>query len=196
MVVTSGGAGRCLTVGGGDAWRKPGFRQTDRHPVTCGSWDDAQEYRFLAHSHDLGSRTVTRILVLLVLLLSAVPAAAQDRIALAGPMRFSTEDVALVGWFTGAQADLWRVEPFAYLSEDVGVWALQAGAAVPVWRGALGRLSLRFGADVVLGGPAVEPGAHPLVGVGGRLGRRYGVAASVDRAPEYTLMRVGIFVRW
>lgn len=139
---------------------------------------------------------MTRILVPLVLLLSAVPAAAQDRTALAGPMRFSTEDVAFVGWFAGAQADLWRVEPFAYFSEAVGVWALQAGVAVPVRRGALGRLSLRFGADVVLGGPAVEPGAHPLVGVGGRLGRRYGVAGSVDRAPGYTLMRAGLFARW
>ena len=29
---------------GGDCWRDPGFPQTDRHPVTCVSWDDAQAY--------------------------------------------------------------------------------------------------------------------------------------------------------
>ena len=38
---TGGGAGNCF---GGDSWRAPGFPQTDRHPVTCVSWDDAQEY--------------------------------------------------------------------------------------------------------------------------------------------------------
>lgn len=52
------------------------------------------------------------------------------------PMRFSTADVAFVGWFAGAHADLWLVEPFGYLSEDVDVWALATGAAVPVGRGA------------------------------------------------------------
>ena len=39
-----GAAGRCLTYGEGDSWRDPGFPQTDRHPVACVSWDDAQEY--------------------------------------------------------------------------------------------------------------------------------------------------------
>ena len=42
---TGGGAGGgCIALGGGDSWRNPGFPQTDRHPVTCVSWDDAQEY--------------------------------------------------------------------------------------------------------------------------------------------------------
>ena len=40
---TGGGAGGgCISYG--DSWRAPGFPQTDRHPVTCVSWDDAQEY--------------------------------------------------------------------------------------------------------------------------------------------------------
>ena len=43
---TGGSAGGwCLTTRNGDgSWRNPGFRQADRHPVTCVSWDDAQEY--------------------------------------------------------------------------------------------------------------------------------------------------------
>ena len=42
---TGGGAGGgCDAFGDGDSWRNPGFRQTNRHPVTCVSWDDAQEY--------------------------------------------------------------------------------------------------------------------------------------------------------
>ena len=39
---TDGGAGSCTQFG--DTWRDPGFIQTDRHPVTCVSRDDAQEY--------------------------------------------------------------------------------------------------------------------------------------------------------
>ena len=35
--------GGCITLGGG-SWRDPGYPQTDRHPVTCVSWDDAQAY--------------------------------------------------------------------------------------------------------------------------------------------------------
>ena len=42
---TGGGAGGgCTTLRGVGSWRDPGFPQTDRHPVTCVSWDDAQEY--------------------------------------------------------------------------------------------------------------------------------------------------------
>ena len=42
---TGGGAGGgCITFSDGDSWRNPGFPQTDRHPVTCMSWDDAQAY--------------------------------------------------------------------------------------------------------------------------------------------------------
>ena len=39
-----GAGGGCSAISGGDSWRDPGFPQTDRHPVTCVSWDDAQEY--------------------------------------------------------------------------------------------------------------------------------------------------------
>ena len=39
---TGGGADDCAYDRG--SWRNPDFAQTDRHPVTCVSWDDAQEY--------------------------------------------------------------------------------------------------------------------------------------------------------
>ena len=39
-----GAGGGCVTLGDGDSWQNPGFAQTDRHPVTCVSWDDAQAY--------------------------------------------------------------------------------------------------------------------------------------------------------
>ena len=41
---TGVGADDCIVLGTGISWRDPGFSQTDRHPVTCVSWDDAQAY--------------------------------------------------------------------------------------------------------------------------------------------------------
>ena len=39
-----GGGGGCNTYGLEGSWRAPGFSQTDRHPVTCVTWDDARAY--------------------------------------------------------------------------------------------------------------------------------------------------------
>ena len=38
------GGSRCFNMGGQVSWRDPGFPQTDRHPVSCMSWTDAQAY--------------------------------------------------------------------------------------------------------------------------------------------------------
>ena len=140
-----------------------------------------------------------RRLILIALLAAAtcVPAAAQERVVLGGPMRFSADSgPAFMGWFVGGSGDVWRIEPFGYLSEDADVWAVVTGVAVPVRRGCWWRFSVRFGTEIVLHGTAVEPGAHPLIGAGVRLGSRYGFTASVDRAPDFTLIRAGVFIRW
>ena len=41
---TGGTGGDCANIGVRRSWRDPGFPQTDRHPVTCMSWNDAQAY--------------------------------------------------------------------------------------------------------------------------------------------------------
>ena len=45
VAATGGGTGgRCTSWGDERSWRAPGFSQTERHPVTCVSWNDAQAY--------------------------------------------------------------------------------------------------------------------------------------------------------
>ena len=59
---TGGGAGRgCFGSGDGSSWRNPGFPQTDRHPVTCMSLEDAQAYvSWLSHTSGEAYRLPTR----------------------------------------------------------------------------------------------------------------------------------------
>ncbi len=134
------------------------------------------------------------IAAILVLFALATPAAGQ--VATGGVMRFATDEVAFIGGFGGVAADVWLVEPFAYLSYDAGVWAIQAGAAAPVVRLETVRVSIRFGTSTAVSGPAVEPDIHPTIGAGVRLGGRFGVMAEVDRARAFTLTRGGLFVSW
>ena len=122
------------------------------------------------------------------------PAAAQ--VAAGGVMRFATDEVAFIGGFAGVAADVWLIEPFGYLSHDAGVWAIQAGASVPVVRLETVRVSIRLGTSTAIAGPAVEPNVHPTIGAGVRIGRRFGVLAEVDRARAFRLLRGGLFVGW
>ena len=131
-----------------------------------------------------------------ILLVFALATPAAGQVATGGVMRFATDEVAFIGGFGGVAADVWLVEPFAYLSYDAGVWAIQAGAAAPVVRLETVRVSIRFGTSTAVSGPAVEPDIHPTIGAGVRLGGRFGVMAEVDRARAFTLTRGGLFVGW
>ena len=111
-------------------------------------------------------------------------------------MRFATADVAFNGGFGGVVFEVWRVEPFGYVSHDAGVWAIQAGVSAPVVRRETVQIAIRLGTSTAIAGPAVEPNVHPTVGAGVRVGRRFGVLAEVDRAKAFTLLRGGLFVGW
>ena len=143
---------------------------------------------------DRAPGTARAVLLLLLALALAPPAAAQ--VALGGVMRFATAEVAFHGGFGGVAFDVWHVEPYGYLSQDAGVWAIQAGVAAPVVRRERVRVSLRLGTSPAIAGPAVEPNVHPTVGAGVRVGRRVGALAEVDRAQAFTLLRAGVFVGW
>ena len=137
-----------------------------------------------------------RASILAFLLFFALEGPAAAQVATGGVMRFATDEVAFIGWFAGVAADVWLIEPFGYLSHDAGVWAIQAGASVPVVRLETVRVSIRLGTSTAIAGPAVEPNVHPTIGAGVRIGRRFGVLAEVDRARALTLSRGGLFVGW
>ena len=92
---------------------------------------------------DRAPGTARAVLLLLLALALAPPAAAQGD--LGGVMRFATAEVAFHGGFGGVAFDVWRVEPYGYLSQDAGVWAIQAGVAAPVVRRESPWVSLRLG---------------------------------------------------
>ena len=143
------------------------------------------------------SRKLLAVLFLATLAFAAAtPAAAADGVVAGGVMRFAADEVAFTGGFGGLAVEVWSVEPYGYLSHDAGVWAIQAGVAVPVMRMDAARVLLRFGTSTAVSGPAVEPDVNATVGAGVRIGRRVGVMASVDRAREFTLSRAGLFVGW
>lgn len=136
------------------------------------------------------------LLIVTLALTFAAPAGAADGVVAGGVMRFATGEVAFAGGFGGMAVEVWSVEPYGYLSHDAGVWAIQAGVAVPVMRMEAARVLLRFGTNTPVSGPAVEPDVSATVGAGVRIGRRVGVVASVDRARDFTLSRAGLFVGW
>ena len=149
-------------------------------------------------SHRSGRRRTlaARVSILVFFLFFALQAPAAAQVAAGGVMRFATDEVAFIGGFAGVAADVWLIEPFGYLSHDAGVWAIQAGASVPVVRLETVRVSIRLGTSTAIAGPAVEPNVHPTIGAGVRIGRRFGVLAEVDRARAFTLLRGGLFVGW
>ena len=134
-------------------------------------------------------RGAAGVLVLLLLVFALAPPAAAQ-VAVGGVMRFAAADVAFLGGFGGVAVDVWRVEPYGYVSQDAGVWAIQAGVAAPVVRREMVRVSIRLGTSTAIAGPAVEPNVHPTVGWGagrravrgaGRGGPREGVHAAAGR---------------
>ena len=52
----SGAVGHCVI---GDSWQEPRFPQTDRHPVTCVNWNDAQALRVVAEPDGAGDVSTT-----------------------------------------------------------------------------------------------------------------------------------------
>ena len=140
--------------------------------------------------------TFRTLLIAVFLLALAAPAAAADGVVVGGTMRFATGEAAFIGGFGGVAVDVWGLEPYGYLSHDADVWAIQAGVAVPVIRLEAARVLLRFGTSTPVSGPAIEPDINGTVGAGVRIGRRFGVAASVDIARSFTQSRAGVFVGW
>lgn len=124
----------------------------------------------------------------------APPAAAQ--VAVGGVMRFATADVAFHGGFGGVAVDVWRLEPYGYLSHDAGVW---------------GDLGGHRGAGRAPGSPSASPSAwEPARRSPGRPSSRtctrpWGPACASAggsgywprwTAKAFTLWRGGLFVGW
>ena len=98
-------------------------------------------------------RTLAALVSILVFFLFfALQAPAAAQVAASGVMRFATDEVAFIGGFAGVAADVWLIEPFGYLSHDAGVWAIQAGASVPVVRLETVRVSIRLGTSTAIAG--------------------------------------------
>ena len=52
VAATGGGTGGRCNLSDERSWRAPGFSQTERHPVTCVSWDDASGVCVVAEPDD------------------------------------------------------------------------------------------------------------------------------------------------
>ena len=133
--VTGGSVGGgCITLRDGDSWRDPGFPQTDRHPETCVSWDDARAYvSWLSRTTGMGYR---------------LPAEAEWDRAAAGSQpgcdrertgNFGTCPVGSYGSNASGLSDM--VGNLDEWTEDC-------------WEGKCGRRVLRGGSWFGLGGPA------------------------------------------